>query len=140
MTTRTTQPDVLVVESDAICLLSISGAIDALGLRCKRNTSGARVLEQVRDMKPRLILIDLELPQGDSLAIAAELRADTTTMYIPVVGISDEETLTFLTRYQKCLFAGWLTKPISRQALSALINPLINPPSTHNLSATAATV
>lgn len=125
MPTLTTQPDVLVVESDAICLLSISGTMETLGLRCKRNTSGARVLEQVREMRPRLILIDLELPNGDPLEIAAALRADITTMYIPIVGISDEQTLAILTRYQKCLFAGWLTKPISRQALSALVNPLM---------------
>ncbi|MDZ4766168.1 MAG: response regulator [Chloroflexota bacterium] len=130
---------VLVVESDAICLLAMSSALDALGVRCKRNTSGARVIEQVRAMNPRpqIILIDLDLPQGDPLAIAEALRMDSTTAFIPVIVVSSDADYARLSRHHQKLFAGHLSRPVARGALNALVRPLIT---RHNAGVTVVRV
>jgi CheY-like chemotaxis protein len=113
----------LVVEGDAICLRALSAALDALNVRYKRNASGQYVIEQVRAMTPPpdLILLDLDLPQGDALEIASALRADPAARLIPIILIADESAFDSLPRSQQKWFAGFISKPISRQVLAALI-------------------
>lgn len=122
----------LVVEGDAICLRALSAALDALNVRYKRNASGQYVIEQVRTMTPPpdLILLDLDLPQGDALEIAAALRADPAARLIPIILIADENAFDSLPRAQQKWFAGFISKPISRHVLAALIARIAPQPHT----------
>jgi CheY-like chemotaxis protein len=122
----------LVVEGDAICLRALSTALDTLNVRYKRNASGQYVIEQVRAMTPPpdLILLDLDLPQGDALEIAEALRADPAARLIPIILIADGNAFNSLPRAQQKWFAGTLSKPISRPALAALIAQIAPQPRT----------
>lgn len=113
----------VVVESSAVCLRAICGALDALGVGYKRNTSGAGVMEQVLayPQRPALILLDFDLPEGDAVLIAAALRAHPQTAEIPIVLIAEEIQAAALHRVTRALFNGTLVKPIDRGALMALV-------------------
>lgn len=113
----------LVVEGDAVCLRAISAALDALDVRYKRNASGRYVIEQVRAMTPPpdLILLDLDLPQGDALEIASALRADPAASQIPIILIADGSGFNAVPSAQQKWFAATMPKPISRPVLAALI-------------------
>lgn len=113
----------LVVESDAVCLRALSAALDALNVRYKRNASGKHVIEQVRAMTPppNLILLDLDLPQGNALEIASALRADPTASQIPIILIAEGSAFKALPRSQRKWFAGTISKPISRSVLAEQI-------------------
>jgi CheY-like chemotaxis protein len=113
----------LVVESDAVCLRALSAALTALNVCYKRNASGKHVVEQVRAMTPAptLILLALDLPQGNALEIASALRADPSASQIPIILIADASAFKALPRSQRKWFAGTISKPISRSALAAQI-------------------
>jgi CheY-like chemotaxis protein len=118
---------ILMVESDAVGLLAMTNALGALGVRCKRNTSGARVVEQAQTMNPRptMIWINLDLPDVDALTVVAALGADAATASIPLIAICDEGRYARLGRAQR-LFAGHLVYPVGRGAMEALVRPMMN--------------
>ncbi len=122
------QPLALVVESNAVSLRILSAALDTLHVKYKRNTSGKCVIEQARTMTPRpdVILLDLDLPQGNALEIAAALRADPATRLIPIILIADENVFASLPHPRQRWFAGTIAKPISRPVLTALIAQIVS--------------
>lgn len=48
-------------------------------------SDGAGALKQVRDRKPDLLLLDLELPDMDGIAVLTALRADPASRDLPVI-------------------------------------------------------
>ena len=90
-------------------------AVDVLrlaGLRTVEAGTGAEALSVASARLPDLILLDLQLPDLDGVAVARELRGDARTVEIPVVALSAlrldgrEEWL------REAGFAGFLAKPI----------------------------
>ncbi len=61
----------LVVDDDAHSLVAISSMLRDLGIRFKRNTTGAKVPEQMRSMNPPpdFVLLNLDLPHGSAFTI-----------------------------------------------------------------------
>jgi CheY-like chemotaxis protein len=74
--------------------------------------TGQEGLEKARHLRPDLILMDMQLPGVDGLAVTRQLKADPTTADIKVVALtanalkgSEEEALA-----AGC--AGYIAKPI----------------------------
>lgn len=110
----------LIVECDAVTLRAISGALDAMGVRYRRNTCGSRVLEQIQSMQPRasVILLALDMPHDDPLKIAARLRTDPHTAQTPLILLAHEDDFARLSPYQQQFFCCVLRKPISREQIA----------------------
>jgi CheY-like chemotaxis protein len=115
----------LVVEDDAHCLMVISKALKELGVRFKRNTTGANVLEQIHSMCPRpdCILLSLDLPEEDAYTIAQRIRTDPIMSEIPLIAVGD---LSNTSKLQASGFDGLVSKPISRSQLGHLLRSIIS--------------
>lgn len=79
----------LVIEDDAHSLFAVSMMLNELNIAFKRNTSGAKAKEQVDGMAAslRFILLDLDLPAADAMALLRQLRRDARTACIPVIAM-----------------------------------------------------
>jgi CheY-like chemotaxis protein len=116
----------LIVEDDAHCLIAVTSILKELGIQYKRNTTGARVVEQARHMnpKPHFILLDMDLPKGDPLAICQALREDRRLAQIPVIAMSYRADV--LIRIKAAGFAGGLLKPLPRKQVGPLLKRILS--------------
>ncbi len=117
----------LVVEDDAHCLMVISKTLKELGVRFKRNTNGAHILEQLHTMYPRpdFILLNIDLSDVDPYAVAHQIHTDPALRSIPVIGVGDFDSST-IKRMQSSGFAGLVGKPILRRQMGDLLRQVLS--------------
>ena len=103
---------VLVVEDNPSNLDLARMVLEGNGLVVDTAASGQEGLEKARHLRPDLILMDMQLPGVDGLAVTRELKADPATAHIKVVALtanalkgSEEQALA-----AGC--SGYIAKPI----------------------------
>ena len=103
---------ILLVEDHALTRKLARNALRSRGHRVIEATTGEEALEKVRQQRPDLILMDLQLPGMDGLEVTRRLKGDPSTAGIPVVAVTalaqseDERSA----RAAGCV--GYITKPI----------------------------
>jgi PAS domain S-box-containing protein len=81
-----------------------------------------RGLELARQRQPRLILLDIHLPEMDGWSVMRVLREDPATRGIPVVAVSAHALPADLARGRAAGFADYLTKPLDLRLLLQLLD------------------
>jgi len=76
---------VLVVDDSAVTLRAMSLLLGRAGYAVITAMTAADGLHQARTGNPRVILLDVELPDGDGYTVCRELKADPATAGIPVI-------------------------------------------------------
>lgn len=115
--------DVLIAEDNEVNQLVFAQILNETGLTYEIVDNGRLAVEACRTMRPRMVLMDVSMPQMDGLEATAHIRrAEAATgRRIPIVGVTahalkgDEE---------RCLEAGmddYLSKPVSPQMLTQKI-------------------
>lgn len=117
----------LIVEDDAHSLMAISSMFNEMGIKFKRNTTGADVIQQALTMNPRpnFILLDLDLPQGDPFEICNMLRSDDDLANIPVIAITDQTVEYLLSQVKGVEFSACLPKPLPRKQFGMLLQEIM---------------
>ena len=124
-----TTKSVFVIEDDARNLLIVSAMLDRMAVDYRRNTSGARAVQQVHNMQPRpkMILLDMDLPQADPFGIYDELQAEPELRYIPVIAMAGDERLREVAeQIAERKFAGVMTKPMPENQFFQLVSKFLN--------------
>ena len=70
---------VLIVEDDTSIAQFVAASLSAGGLRPITATTAAQGLDEARDHQPKLVIVDLGLPDLDGIELIARLRARSTT-------------------------------------------------------------
>lgn len=110
---QTTQKCVLIVEDNELNKKLFRDLLEANGYKTLHTSDGMEVLDIVRQNKPDLILMDIQLPEVSGLEITGWLKNDAELKSIPVVALTafamkgDEEKI----RAGGC--EGYISKPIS---------------------------
>lgn len=120
-------PTALVIEADAHYLIAITNLLRDLGIRCKRNTTGRDIGAQLATLPgpPAFILLSLDLPAADPLAIARMLRSNPLSAQVPLLGMGARGLLLEYEDEAVALgFAALLPKPLPRERFQRLIEQL----------------
>lgn len=80
--------DILVIEDDPTDLKLLSVVLGTGGHRVLKQASAEAALETVKVSRPNVIVLDLNLPGRDGLALARSLKADPDTRAIPIVAVT----------------------------------------------------
>ncbi len=89
-------------------------------------SNSVEAVEQVRKLRPDLLLLDIMMPGVGGSQIADKLRSDSDTQHIPIVFITalvtEEET-----KKNRSVIAGryFISKPVEIKRLAFLINTLL---------------
>jgi two-component system cell cycle response regulator DivK len=105
-------PLVLVVDDDARNRRLAVEVLRLAGLETVEAGTGAEALSHAFAKRPDLVLLDLQLPDLDGVAVARELRADARTAEIPVVALSALRLDGREAWLREAGFDGFLAKPI----------------------------
>lgn len=113
----------LVVEDDAHSLFAISLILRDLGIHFKRNTTGAKTVQQLMAMEPLpdFVLLDLDLPGADAFSILRKLTTDPKTKHIPIIAIGDNNCAGMQFQALKIGAVDFLIKPFSRRQFAEIV-------------------
>lgn len=116
MTEQTELPmskTVLVVEDNDLNMKLFCDLLQAHGYETMQTRDGKRVLEMVRERRPDVILMDIQLPDVSGLQVTEWLKEDAELRDIPIIAVTafamkgDEERI----RAGGC--EAYIAKPIS---------------------------
>ncbi|MBX0330670.1 PAS domain-containing protein [Oscillochloris sp. ZM17-4] len=116
-------PLILLAEDDPAVATLIGDYLRAQGCDLIHVGSGDEVLPRMRDLRPQLALIDIQLPGLNGLEIIAQLRADADSALArtPVIAVT---ALAMVGDRERCLAAGaddYMSKPIRLDDLGAMV-------------------
>ena len=77
--------------------------------------SGVGLLDRVKQERPDLILLDLQLPEIDGVTLARQLKADPDTQRIPLLAITAYAQPEDRAKALAAGFADYLTKPLDTE-------------------------
>ena len=121
------QPTVLVVEDNDKSLKLFCALLELRGYRTETAISVAEAVATAVRVVPDLVLMDIQLPDGDGSAALSALRADGRTKHVPVVAVTAFAMPGDRERVLAAGFDGYVTKPIDAHTfvdeLTALIRP-----------------
>jgi two-component system, cell cycle response regulator len=118
---------ILVVDDNPLNLKLAADVLESDGYHVNRAPSAEAALERIREQIPDLILMDIQLPGMDGLALTRALKSDSATRGIPIIALTafamkgDEK----IARESGC--QGYLTKPIDTRTFSAQIAEFLKP-------------
>ncbi|MDE2082506.1 MAG: response regulator [Burkholderiales bacterium] len=114
-------PRVMVVDDNAMNVVLAQTVLEADGLSVAAAANAAEALALLGRFAPDLLLMDIQLPGMDGLALARQLKADPATRHIVIVAFTafamrgDEERM----RSAGC--DGYISKPINVHLFAAQV-------------------
>ena len=80
--------DLFVVDDNPHNIGVLTGLLRTAGYQVRVATSGRRALTAIRQRPPELVLLDINMPELDGLAVCRELKAEAALASIPVIFLS----------------------------------------------------
>ena len=114
-------PLVMVVD-DSLTVRKITGRMLAReGYEVASAKDGVDALQQLQDMKPDLILLDVEMPRMDGFEFARNVRADEATKGIPIIMITSRTADKHRNHAIELGVNEYMGKPYQEEQLLALV-------------------
>ena len=105
--------DIVVIEDNLINLELFVELLEMAGLRVVGAELPDQGIRSVRELQPRLVLLDIAMPGMSGVELAEILRADPATAAIPLVVVSAHVQRSGQQRPELAVFDGHIAKPIS---------------------------
>jgi two-component system, cell cycle response regulator DivK len=123
--TRT--PLVLVVEDNEVNQLLTASVLGREGFEVDIAGTSEQALEHLRDHKPDLILMDIQLPGMDGLALTRRLKSDPATAHIVVVALTAHAMTGDREQSLAAGCAGYISKPIDTRSFGSQVRAFLRP-------------
>ena len=81
---RKTEYDILIVDDDGYTIKLLTDIFETKGYKCEKASSGKEALELLENSMPKLILLDIILPDINGYEILKRIRVDKKLRDIPV--------------------------------------------------------
>lgn len=108
---------ILVVDDNEAGQLLVRTVLELEGFRVDSAGSSEEVLERLNARKPDLILMDVQLPGQDGLALTRQLKADPSTNAIPIVALTAHAMAGDREQALAAGCIGHISKPINTRIL-----------------------
>ncbi|MDP0501964.1 MAG: response regulator [Verrucomicrobiota bacterium JB022] len=115
-------PLVLVVDDQPINVRLLERKLDRVGMRVHSAFSGVEALEQVRQERPDVILLDIMMPMMDGIEVCRRVKEDPQTRDIPVIFITAKTSKEGKLEGLNVGAADYITKPIDLDETVARIS------------------
>lgn len=114
---------ILVVDDNTMLLSKLVRSLSLAKLKVRSASSIEQAKEMLEQFTPKILCLDLQLPDGNGLDLLAELRSKGYTM--PVLIISGNQSVENLARARELGASGFLAKPFALAHLRALLEKLL---------------
>src|SRR5690606_11433956 len=115
---RPLMPYALIVDDDKACLEALDEVVRDYGFETSTATSVAEAVRSVRLRAPDLMLLDLYLPDGNSIELLRELQPSTPGKVVLITGHASVDTAVDALRMG---VDDYLTKPLDIEQMRGLL-------------------
>ncbi|CAN7547197.1 response regulator transcription factor [Devosia sp. LjRoot3] len=117
--------DILIAEDEPSILESLDFILRRAGWSISSVTDGDAVLEGVRRLKPRMLVLDVMLPKRSGFDILKQLRADADTENLPVLILTAKGQQQDRRIAEELGANGFVTKPYSNAEVVGAVRSLL---------------
>src|SRR5690242_2632716 len=110
---------ILIAEDNPANLELLAEILQGWGYSVQQASTGTEVLWLVEVSTPDLILLDIQMPEMDGLAVVSHLRVDERIRHVPILALTAYAMRGDRERALRSGFDGYVTKPIDRAILRA---------------------
>jgi two-component system, cell cycle response regulator len=118
---------ILYVEDNPYNMRLVYKMLKVMNYEILEAVDGLMGLQMATDIKPDIILMDLNLPDMSGIEVVYRLKKDPDLLHIPIIVITADGSEE---NYYHCMSAGcngFLTKPIHRATLLKMVEDFISP-------------
>lgn len=118
-------PLILLAEDNEANIETIGGYLTEKGYAMQYARNGVVAVKLARELRPALILMDIQMPVMDGLTAIRQIRAEAGLKDIPIVALT---ALAMAGDRERSLKAGatdYMSKPVSLKALAALVKETV---------------
>lgn len=112
------RPLALIVEDHPANLMLVQAVLERAGYVVAAARSAEEALDRLHQVKPDVILMDIQLPGQDGLALTRQLKADPATAAIPVVALTAHAMKGDRQRVLSAGCDGYIAKPINTRTFA----------------------
>lgn len=114
--------DVIIVDDDAVLQTVVNAVLQGQGITTEACPLGWEAHRCIRDGHPKLVILDVEMPDVDGIQLFYLLRADPQTREIPVLflTVNPQRVQKELPNYEE-LGAVLMHKPFESESLVAAV-------------------
>jgi len=116
--------DVLIIDDDATSIKILTNLFELKGLQCKGLMSGRNVVEEIEKIHPKVVLLDIILPEKSGYDICKEVKGNSSTKSTLVYYITAVPGFEVEKMMQETEADGYFTKPFNFTLLDNLISRL----------------
>jgi twitching motility two-component system response regulator PilH len=112
---------VLVVDDSTIDLRNLERIVSEAGAVVATAASGSEAIAKARELKPDLVMLDVNMPGLDGFSTARQLAADPATKGIGVVFVTSKDQKADRVFAQMLGAKGYVTKPYTAADIVAAL-------------------
>jgi CheY-like chemotaxis protein len=120
-------PFVLVVEDNEVNQLLTASVLVREGFEVDIASSSEQALERLRVRTPDLVLMDIQLPGMDGLALTRRLKSDPATAHIVVVALTAHAMTGDREQTLAAGCTGYISKPIDTRTFGNQVRAFLRP-------------
>lgn len=117
---------ILIVDDNPENLKLMLAILASSAYELRTASDGTETLTMLERYVPDLLLLDLQLPGLDGLSVARRLKADPARKQIPIVAVTAYAMKGDEAKAREAGCDGYLTKPVDKRVLRALVAALLN--------------
>ena len=96
------------------------------GYDAKGSEDGEKGLVLVKECKPDLILLDINLPATNGYEVLKQIRADEKLKSVTVIAVTAQDADTEIPKCKEAGFDGFIGKPLSRSRFPRQLRRILN--------------
>lgn len=116
---------ILIIDDDPTTIQLVRYLLDDIG-ECHFALSGAQALTLATELKPDLILLDIDLPDSDGFRVCKQLRADPAFGHVPIMFLTQSSTVDHEARALALGGDDFMRKPFNAPVLCARVRRLVD--------------
>ncbi len=117
--------NILVVEDNDRNRRLLKILLSSKGYNVIEATTGEEAMNCLKDQKPDLILMDIQLPKVDGLALTREIKSNVETRNTPIIAVTAYSMKGDKERILEAGCDAYVSKPINTRELPLLIEELL---------------
>lgn len=116
---------ILIADDSATMRLMLSETLISAGFDVIQAKDGAEAYKLASELKPNLIITDLNMPELDGIELIKKLRQENNLKGIPILMLTTESQEEKKLEGKKAGATGWIVKPFRPEQLINVINKVL---------------
>ncbi|MCK5719613.1 MAG: response regulator, partial [Thiomargarita sp.] len=115
-------PRIMIVDDSLSVRKSLSLLVEDAGFEVSLAKDGLEAVEMIAEVRPNVMLVDMEMPRMNGLELTAHVRSNQATKKIPIFMITSRTTEKHREQAKSAGVNAYLTKPYQENELLSLID------------------